>query len=355
MESRFEKVIPVSKPSVLITGGSGYFGSLLRDRLRARDQTVRVFDLVDANDRPTDVSYVAGDIRDEKRAAEACSGCDVVYHCVAQVPLAKDKKLFHSVNVIGTDTLLKCALAAKVRKVIYVSSSAVFGAPKKNPVTEQTPPSPAEAYGRAKLEGETLCAHYAQLGLDVSVIRPRTIMGHGRLGIFQILFEWIREGYNVPVLGTGENVYQFVHADDLADVCILAAARPGAMTYNCGTDCFGSMRETLEHLCAHAKTGSKVRSIPMMPAVVFMNLTSALGLSPLGPYHALMYGRSLYFDISKAQKELGWQPRFSNNEMFAQSYDWYLQNREAILRSHGASHHRSAVKQGILRLVKHFL
>jgi len=180
-------------------------------------------------------------------------------------------------------------------------------------------------------------------------------MGHGRLGIFQILFEWIREGYNVPVLGSGENVYQFVHADDLADACILAATRPGATTYNCGTDRYGSMREVLEELCAHAKTGSKVKSVAMKPAISFMNLTSALGLSPLGPYHALMYGRSLYFDITKAQTELGWKPRFSNNGMFVQSYDWYLQNREAILRSHGASHHRSAVKQGILSLVKHWL
>jgi dTDP-D-glucose 4,6-dehydratase len=86
-----------------------------------------------------------------------------------------------------------------------------------------------------------------------------------------------------------------------------------------------------------------------------MKLTSALGLSPLGPYHALMYGRSLYFDITKAQQELGWQPRWSNDEMFVQSYEWYLRNREAILRAHGASHHRSAVRQGILSLVKHLL
>jgi nucleoside-diphosphate-sugar epimerase len=340
---------------VLITGGSGYFGSLLRDRLKARGQSVRIFDLVDAEDRTKDVEFVAGDIRNEAQVSQACAACDVVYHCVAQVPLAKDRHLFESVNVQGTANLLKSSLAAKVGKVIYVSSSAVFGAPKSNPVTEQTPPSPAEAYGRAKLEGETLCAQYTQKGLDISVVRPRTIMGHGRLGIFQILFEWIRTGYNVPVLGRGDNLYQFVHADDLADACILAAARPGTATYNCGTDRFGSMRAVLDHLCAHAKTGAKVKSVPLAPAVGFMNFTSALGLSPLGPYHALMYGRSMYFDITKARTELGWQPRFSNEEMFVQSYDWYLQNRETILRTHGASHHRSAVKQGVLGLIKHFL
>jgi dTDP-D-glucose 4,6-dehydratase len=86
-----------------------------------------------------------------------------------------------------------------------------------------------------------------------------------------------------------------------------------------------------------------------------MNLTSALGLSPLGTYHAMMYGRSLYFDIAKAKSELGWRPRFSNNEMFVESYEWYLKNRKQIHRAHGASHHRSAVKQGVLGMVKHLI
>jgi nucleoside-diphosphate-sugar epimerase len=345
----------VASPLSLITGGSGYFGSLLRDRLLARGQAVRVFDLADADDRTGEVGFIQGEIRDRARVAEAVAGCETVYHCVAQVPLAKDKALFHSVNVDGTENLLRGALSAKVRKVIYVSSSAVFGAPKANPVNEETPSSPGEAYGRAKLEGEERCRSYSDRGLDVTIIRPRTIMGHGRLGIFQILFEWIREGHNVPVLGRGDNIYQFVHADDLAEACILAAARPGAATYNCGAAKFGTMRETLEELCVHAKTGSRVRSVPMTPAVLFMKLTSALSLSPLGPYHALMYGRSLWFDIAKAQRELGWQPRFSNEEMFAQTYDWYLAHREQVLRTSGASHHRSAVKQGILALAKHLL
>src|SRR5947209_10950473 len=121
----------------------------------------------------------------------ACDRCSVVFHCVAQVPLAKDRELFKSVNVKGTENVLRAAQAAKVRKVIYVSSSAVFGAPKSNPVTEQTLPSPGEAYGRAKLEGEKLCARYAQDGLDVTIIRPRPIIGHVRLGIVQILIKLI--------------------------------------------------------------------------------------------------------------------------------------------------------------------
>ena len=143
-------------PIALITGGSGYFGSLLRDRLQERGQAIRIFDLADTDDRADHIQFCQGDIRDSRRVAEAVAGCDVIIHCVAQVPLAKDKALFHSVNVEGTENLLRAALDAKVRKVIYVSSSAVFGAPKTNPVTEETPPSPGEAYGREAGRGNAM-------------------------------------------------------------------------------------------------------------------------------------------------------------------------------------------------------
>src|SRR5438309_6404848 len=109
-----------------------------------------------------------------------------------------------------------------------------------------------EEYGKAKLAGELLCSDYAARALDVSIVRPRTIMGHGRLGIFQILFEWIYQGANVPVLNNGSNVYQLVHADDLAEAIILASERKGSEDYNCGAAKFGTMREVLEHVCRGA-------------------------------------------------------------------------------------------------------
>jgi len=341
--------------SALITGGSGYFGSLLLRKLLLRGTTCRVFDLNDADDRPAAVEFCRGDIRDAAAIASACRGMDVVFHNVAQVPLARDKHLFESVNIGGTQQLLQAAAAAGVKKVVHTSSSAVFGAPKHNPVTEQTEPTPMEAYGRAKYEAEKICRQFAAQGLDVSIIRPRTILGHGRLGIFQILFEWVREGANIPVLGRGDNVYQFVHADDLSEACILAAMRPGAERYNCGAEEFGTMRAALEALCRHGHTGSRVKSIPRLPAEALMNAASLCGLSPLGPYHALMYGRSLYFDITKAGQQLGWRPKYSNEQMLTESYDWYLQHRDEVLARREGSHHRTAVKQGILKLVKWLL
>ena len=336
----------------LVTGGSGYFGSLLVKQLLERGYQCRVFDLNDANDRPASVEFIRGDIRDYAAVRKACENVGIIHHNVAQVPLAKDRHLFHSVNVDGTEALLRAAKEAGVGKVVHTSSSAVFGVPRRNPVTEDDRPVPAEPYGHAKLLAERLCLRYSEDSLDVSIIRPRTILGHGRLGIFQLLFEWIRTGANVPVLDQGENVYQFIHADDLADACIRASRRPGPEIYDCGTDRFGTMREALEHLCAHAATGSRVVSMPMALTTWAMRLTSKLGLSPLGPYHSLMYGRSMYFDITKAQRELAWQPHYSNNEMFVESYEWYLRNRETVLTGQSGSAHRRAVREGILRLVR---
>jgi nucleoside-diphosphate-sugar epimerase len=339
----------------LVTGGSGYFGSLLVAHLRAAGLPVRVFDLEDADDRPDDVELVRGDVRDPDAVARACRGVEVVHHNVALVPLARDRRSFREVNEGGTRIVLAAAERAGVRKVVYTSSSAVFGIPAANPVGEEAEPHPQEDYGRAKLAGEAACRAAAGRGLDVSIVRPRTILGHGRLGILQILFEWVRRGRNVPVLGRGDNRYQFVHAEDLADACLRASRRPGFRVYHVGAARFGTMRETLEGLVAHAGTGSRVRSVPMGPAVLGMRLAGALGLSPLGPYHALMYGRSMYFDIRRAREELDWEPRHGNVEMICESYDWYLAHRDLVLARRGASRHRSPVEQGILGLVSRLL
>ena len=337
----------------LVTGGSGYFGSLLINKLIENGWEVDSLDINKVTDLPKHVSFHEQDIRDVNGLKKCLVGYDVVFHNVAQVPLAKDRKLFWDVNVEGTRNLCKAAIEIGLKNIVYTSSSAVFGVPKKNPVTEKTIPNPREAYGRAKLEGERICAEYAKQGLNITIIRPRTILGHGRLGIFQILFEWISKGINIPVLDGGENIYQFVHASDLANVIIKASRLSKSETYNIGTSIYGSIRESLEALCEHAKTGSRIYSLPMKPIQMLMNITSVLGLSPLGPYHSLMYGRSMYFDISKAQNELGFYPTYSNIDMFIESYDWYIRNRDIILHGNkDMSHHRSRLNEGVLKIFK---
>jgi nucleoside-diphosphate-sugar epimerase len=257
------------------------------------------------------------------------------------------------VNVTGTGNLLIAARDARVRKIVHTSSSAIFGIPERNPVTEETPPRPLEAYGRAKVAAEALCADAVRDGLDVSIIRPRTILGHGRLGIMGALFELVAAGAPVFVLGRGDNRYQFVHVDDLADAVLRAADRPGAATYNIGAGEFGTMRDTLEALVEHAGTGSRVRSVPKAPARLAMRVSAGLRAAPFAPYHWLLYGESLWFDTSKARAELDWAPRHSNAQMVAESYDWFLAQRARGAVDAGArSHHQSPVRLGLLKAVK---
>lgn len=339
--------------TILVTGGSGYFGSILVDRALERGNRVRVLDLNPPDPgRGAYVEGVVGDVRDLEVVRAATDGADVVLHNVAQVPLAKDRELFWSVNVVGTANVLLAARDAKVGKVVSTSSSAIYGIPASNPVDEDSPAAPLEAYGRAKLEAEVLCREAAASGLDVSIVRPRTILGHGRLGIMAILFELVAEGAPVFVLDGGHNRYQFVHAEDLADACLLAADRPGAESYNIGATEFGTMRETLEALCAHAGTGSRVRSLPSAPARIGMRVVSKVGQAPFAPYHWLLYGESLWFDTTKARSELAWEPTHSNVSMVIESYEWFLAHR-AELGGEGRSHHQSPARLGLLKLIKH--
>ena len=336
--------------TILVTGGSGYFGTVLTAQALARGDRVRVLDLNPPAGVDDGVEVVVGDVRDRSVVRSACDGIDVVFHNVAQVPLARDRALFDSVNVVGTANVLVSARDAHVAKVVHTSSSAVFGVPESNPVREDAPCRPVEAYGKAKLRAEELCHEAARGGVDVTIVRPRTILGHGRLGIFAILFDFVAHGAPVYVLGRGDNRYQLVHADDLADACLRAGDRAGPTTYNVGALEFGTMRDTVQALVDHAGTGSKVRSLPMAPAKVAMRLLATVGLAPFAPYHWMLYGESLFFDVTKAGTELGWAPRHSNASMLIESYDWYLAHRDE-LDGHG-SHHQSPVRLGVLEVLR---
>jgi nucleoside-diphosphate-sugar epimerase len=336
--------------TVLVTGGSGYFGSILAGMALERGDRVRVFDLNPPAPR-AGIEYLAGDVRDRAAVTAACEGADVVFHNVAQVPLARDRALFWSVNVTGTANVLLAARDGSVGKVVHTSSSAIFGIPEHNPVTEDTPGRPLEAYGRAKLEAELLCRDAAETGVDVTIVRPRTILGHGRLGIIAVLFEFVAEGAPVYVLGRGDNRYQFVHANDLADACLRAADREKPAVYNIGAGEFGTMRETLQALVDHAGTGSRVRSLPAGVARAAMRMLSKVGVAPFAPYHWLLYAESLWFDTTRARTELGWEPRHSNASAVIESYDWFLAHR-ADPGVTERSHHQSPVKLGVLEVLK---
>jgi nucleoside-diphosphate-sugar epimerase len=279
-------------------------------------------------------------------------GVTHVHHNVALVPLAKAGRRYWTVNVEGTRAALEEARRAGVRMFAHMSSSAVFGAPVRMPITNDTPRKPIEIYGEAKKAAEDLVIKAQADGMKASVIRPRTVVGNGRLGIFEILFDWIRDSANIYIIGKGDNLFQFIHVEDIAEASIQSCLKEIPGIFNVGTDKFGTLREDLEYLCRHANTGSNVKSLPVGLAVGSLRMLDKIGLSPLSPWHYLTYHKSFYFDAEPTYAALGFRPHYGNRELLASSYDWFIRNFDATRIKTDASIHKKPVRQGILKVLK---
>jgi nucleoside-diphosphate-sugar epimerase len=275
----------------------------------------------------------------------------VLVHAAAALPIRGARNEIRSVNVDGTATLLAAALEAGVAKVILISTTAVYGIPETHPIGEDAPLHGVGHYGRSKIEAEDVCREFQRRGLPATIIRPKTFIGPERLGVFEILFDWIREGRRIYVLGDGTNRYQLLAVEDLVEAVLRAAAKDaGGETLNVGATEFGTVRSDLEALIAHAGSSSRVTPIPARPAELALRALELARLSPLAEWHYKTAHRDSYVDVARAQRVLGWKPRYSNAEALTRTYDWYLANRESF----GAAGltHRVPWEQRALGLLK---
>jgi nucleoside-diphosphate-sugar epimerase len=341
----------------LVTGGSGYFGSVLVKKLIKEKYKVRVLDLNYPDNPEATVEYILGDIRDLHTCMVAAIGIDVVFHNVAQVPLAKDSAKFREVNIVGTENICDASKQNGVKNFVYTSSSAVYGKPLKLPVMSEDPKIPVEAYGQAKLEGEFICKNLMNSGIDVKIVRPRTILGLDRLGIFGILFGWVSEGINIHILGKGDGPYQFIHAEDLAEGIIRASKLKGNFEFNLGAIEYGTFKEDLQQLCNFSNTGSRVISLHEWVVRPSLKFFSYLRVLPFASYQLHLYSKPMYFNSEKEWQRLGYTPRFSNSEMLIESYRNFLEN-SGMMNMDGASYHQKtpeglslSVLSSVLKLI----
>jgi nucleoside-diphosphate-sugar epimerase len=191
----------------------------------------------------------------------------------------------------------------------------------------------------------------------VSVVRPKTFVGTYRLGVFQILYDWVESGCRIPVIGNGYNRYQLLEVTDLVEAIYLCATGPEDKandTFNVGATEFNTVREDVGELCEHAGNGARVMGTPawlVKPALV---LFEAVKLSPL---YKWVYGtadKDSYVSTEKIETALGWKPKYSNSEALIRSYDWYLENKVEADSAVGVTH-RVAWDQGILKIFKKIL
>lgn len=348
---------------VLVTGGSGFFGGILKRRLLRDGYAVVNIDLVPDEDRHPALTSVVGDLRDaslvERVFSQHCFGA--VFHVAAQLAHGTrlDERLLWTSNVEATKLLAGAAQRGGVRPFVFLSSNCLWASNLGHPVNEERDePAPVEIYGKSKLEGERVLQEFGS-DLDVVIIRCPTIVDSGRLGLLAILFEFIDDGKTVWVVGDGSNRYQFIYAEDLATACVLAASYGKSGLFHIGSDNVGTMREVYEAVIRGAARApgsrasrSRVRSLPKRPVIATMKLAHKLRLSPLGPYHYKMIAESFLFDTARIKRCLGWQPTLNNEEMLLRAYSYYSRYRDAIHRRSGASAHRKPTSMGVIRLLK---
>jgi nucleoside-diphosphate-sugar epimerase len=185
------------------------------------------------------------------------------------------------------------------------------------------------------------------------IVRPKTFIGPERLGVFEILFDWIREGRRIYVLGDGSNCYQLLAVEDLVEAIVLAASKRAAAgaTLNVGAKEFGTVRSDLRALIDHAGSSSRITPVPVRPAEIALRGLELARLSPLVEWHYKTAHRDSFVDVSRAEDLLGWKPRRSNAEALIETYDWYLAHRDEVAGAAGVTH-RVPWNQRALGLLK---
>ncbi len=341
---------------VLITGGAGFLGINLIRHLLRRGYAPASLDIADFDYPEKDgVEVIKGDIRNKALVDRAVEGADFVVHTAAALPLYSPDDIY-TTDVVGTRNVLDASLRHGVERFVHVSSTAVYGIPDHHPLYETDRLEGVGPYGQAKIQAEMICLEYRAKGLVVPIIRPKSFVGPERLGVFDLLFDWAYTGHNFPMIGSGNNRYQLLDVEDLCDAIALCLTLPEENvndTFNIGAKEFTTMKEDYQSVLDAAGYGKKIIGFPAAPAIWGLRLLDALGISPLYKWVYETASKDSFVSIEKAEKQLGFHPKYSNKQALLRNYEWYVENRPKFEKASGVSH-RVPWKQGAIGLLKRF-
>lgn len=340
----------------LITGGSGFLGINLTRYLLNKGHEVICYDIADFDYPERDrITFIQADIRDRAALDRAMPGVNIVVHTAAALPLYSKEDIY-TTDVIGTRNVVDAAYQAGVERLIHISSTAVYGIPDHHPLYEDDKLQGVGPYGEAKIEAERVCLEYREKGMCIPIIRPKSFIGPERLGVFALLYDWARDGRGFPVLGNGKNRYQYLDVEDLCDAIYLCCTLPCEKTndtFNIGAKEFGTVAEDFQAVLDYAGHGKKVKPFPAEPMIWALRILEAFKLSPLYKWVYETVSKDSFVSIEKAERVLGFKPKYSNKDALLRNYQWYLDNYEKFANKSGVSH-RVPWKQGALGIIKRF-
>lgn len=347
----------MKKEKVLVTGGSGFLGINLIRYLLEKKYDIVSLDLVDFTykDCKDKIEIIKGDIRNPKTVEKAMKNIDIVIHCAAALPLYKKEDIF-STDIDGTTNLLESAYENKVKRFIQVSSTAVYGIPDHHPLLEDDKLDGVGPYGVSKIEAEKVCVQYRDKGMCVPIIRPKSFIGPERLGVFALFYDWAKEGKGFPMIGNGKNRYQLLDVEDLCEAIYLTMTLDKNIandTFNIGAKEFTTMGEDFQAVLDYAGFGKKIKGFPAASMILTLRFLELLHLSPLYKWVYETASKDSFVSIEKAERILGFKPKYSNKEALIRNYKWYIDHLDEFKNTSGVSH-RVPWKQGILKIAKLF-
>ena len=341
----------------LVTGGAGFLGINLVRYLLDKGHDVTSLDMIefDYPDCMEKIRIVTGDIRDKAKVAEATEGADIVVHCAAALPLYSEEDIL-TTDIDGSRNVIDEAHRQGIDRFVHISSTAVYGIPDHHPLYEDDKLEGVGPYGVAKVEAENVCAAYRDKGMCVTFIRPKSFIGPERLGVFAMFYDWAKDGHGFPMIGSGNNRYQLLDVEDLCEATYLAATLDKEIvndTFNIGAKDFTTMKEDFQAVLDEAGFGKKIRSMPAGPIIATLKVLEFFKLSPLYKWVYETACEESFVSVEKAERVLGFTPKFSNKDALVRNYRWYVENIDQIRQTSGISH-RVPWKQGILRIAKWF-
>lgn len=341
---------------VLITGATGFLGSHVVSRFLEKGDTVIGMDRDDfyfMKHLVHEIELHKFDVRDIISHAHLFKGIDVVIHCAGALHDSPPEEIY-SVNIGGTKSVLELCCLSHIPKFIFCSSTVVYGYfEHKPPVFEDSPLVPQHPYAISKVKCETMIREYREKGINTCIVRPKSFTGTGRLGVFQMLCNWISSGSRIPIIGDGTNRFQLLGVSDLAEGIYQIAVLPIVNEIvNLGTDKFRTVKEDVGDLLVHANTGSSLLLLPARPVKVALAIIEKLNLTQMWSWHYKTADRDSYVDIGKAVKLINWSPKQSNLDILKETYDWYIENINDFKEKEGIGHHGVVWKERLLSFIR---